>query len=242
MRYCGSVAIPALAVLAVAAFAAAEDPALPSAEQIVERYIAAAGGRDAIAKIKTRVSKGTIEIATYRISGTLEQYSKVPSRQVTRSDISGYGIVIQCFDGNSGWASDPARGVRDFEGRELALHRRNADIHSALHLNELYPKMRVTGQTKVGERDAYVIEATPPQGTSEKLFFDARGGLLLRSEFETPQGAPAVLVYDDYKEVDGVTLPFTIRQDSADLSVVVRLQEVKQNVPVDDAKFVRPAK
>ena len=50
--------------------------------------------------------------------------------------------------------------------------------------------------------------------------------------------------YEDYREVDGVWLPFTVKisyLDDNHYGTTRKLTEVKQNVPIDDAKFEMPA-
>jgi len=64
---------------------------------------------------------------------------------------------------------------------------------------------------------------------SEKWYFDALTGFLLRR---------GNIYYDDYREVDGVKLPFKVTDDSSyGFGVVVRLNEIKHNVPIDQSKF-----
>ena len=86
------------------------------------------------------------------------------------------------------------------------------------------------------------MECQPNEGSVEKLYFDIESGLLTGVEVQTPQNTAMKVLLEDYKAVDGIMLPFTIRQDSPEISLVVRTSEVKHNVPVDDTKFAMPAK
>jgi hypothetical protein len=64
----------------------------------------------------------------------------------------------------------------------------------------------------------------------ESFYFDVSTGLLLRR---------GNTYYDDYREVDGVQLPFKVTDDTSyGFGVVVHLSEIKHNVPIDQAKFV----
>ena len=219
--------------------AAAQDAALPSAEKLLERYAAASGGA-AVQKINSRVMAGSIEVLTYGLTGTFEQYTKAPGRQVSISDLSGFGKVIQCSDGRNGWAADPQQGVREMGAAELALFLRGADLQSPLHVGKQYKKMAVTGKSKVGDRDAWVVEAQPPEGGPEKLHFDTRSGLLIRMERPDQTGG-SVVTFDDFREVDGVKIPLTIHQDGGQAEVLIKIREVKHNVPIEDSKFGKPA-
>jgi hypothetical protein len=123
--------------------------------------------------------------------------------------------------------------------------RREAEFHKETRLKEVYPKMTVLGRATVGGREAYVVEASPADGGSpEKLFFDAQTGLLVRkySEARTALGQfPTQTDYEDYREVDGVKLPFSIRWAIPGRVWGRKITEVKQNVPLDDAQFNAPA-
>ena len=50
----------------------------------------------------------------------------------------------------------------------------------------------------------------------------------------------AEVYFSDWRELDGVKVPFKITQAMPDRKDVITLEDVKQNVPVDDAMFVRP--
>jgi outer membrane lipoprotein-sorting protein len=230
-----------LALIAIPVLAA-DEPALPSADQILEKYVAASGGKEAIEKVTSRVTKGTIDVPTFGASGTFEQVAKAPNLQITTSEFVGYGAVIQCFDGKTAWASEPERGLRDVTGAELDRQKRTADLYGAVHMKEHYKKLTVKGKGKAGDHEAYIIEAEPAEGSAEKLYFDTQSGLLVRVDVPTQQNSTATVLFEDYKDVDGVKVPFTMKQDSPEISLVIKTQEVKHNVPVDDAKFAKPAK
>ena len=90
----------------------------------------------------------------------------------------------------------------------------------------------------------YVVEATPAESSAETWYFDTQTGLILRedAERESPQGKQSVQVFlEDYKDVDGVKMPFSIRQITSAFTLTIKMEEIKNNVPVDDAKFNKPA-
>jgi outer membrane lipoprotein-sorting protein len=121
--------------------------------------------------------------------------------------------------------------------------RRDAEFYREIKLKELYPRMTLTGSTKVGNRDAYVIEALPADGSAQKMYFDAQTGLLVRrdEEVETPTGAmPLEIYFEDYREVDGVKLPFTLIRSNPSGRTTIKVTEVKDNATIDDAKFMQP--
>jgi hypothetical protein len=218
---------------------------MPTIDTVIEKYVKAIGGKAALLKINSRFSKGTFEISSLAgVKGTLEIYEKAPNLQVATLTIPGVGTEAEGFNGTVAWALEPDSGVvHDKTGLELAAAKRDAEFYEEIKLKELYPRMTLKGVEKVGAQAAYVIEAVPQLGSPERLYFDTQTGLLIRkdSEEEGDEGKKSVEeYYDDYRAVDGVNLPFTIRQVSPGMNFTIKLSEVKQNVPVDDAKFNKP--
>ncbi|HUL74223.1 MAG TPA: hypothetical protein VLT86_14035 [Vicinamibacterales bacterium] len=221
----------------------AQTPPLPTIDQVLDKYIAAAGGRAAIEKITSAAAKGTIQIPDVGISGTIELYQKAPDKALTVAEFSGMGGQRQGFDGTVGWTQDDQNGLRQLDGAELADVRRSAILGRELKMKTIYPTMTVKAREKVGTRDAFLVEAVPADGAAARLDFDAESGLLLRqvATRQTSQGPLEVEVtFDDYREVDGVKRAFTIRQATAMFTAMIQLTEVKQNVPIDDAIFKIP--
>src|SRR6266540_3117454 len=147
-------------------------------------------------------------------------------------------------DGATGWDSNPMTGLRELSGVELAQIKRDSDFYPELNYKKHYTKLEVKGKEKVGSYETYVIEATSPEGSVEKLYFDVNTGLLVRHDGETenPQGKFTMETYlEDYKVVDGVKIPHTVKRVTPAMTMVTKFTEVKNNVEIDDAKFNKPS-
>lgn len=218
--------------------------ATPTVDQVLDKFVQAIGGKAAVEKLNSRIAKGTFEIPSMGVSGTTEMFAKAPGKNSTVVDMPGFGTFKQAFDGKTGWSQDPMNGLRDMSAMELAAAKIDEDFYRDIRMKELYPKIEIKGKAKVGERDAYLLEAPGPAGSPDKFYFDAQSGLLLKTEGErdSPQGKAMLETFlEDYKEIDGVKLSFTIRINNPAISFTIKLSEVKHNVPVDDSKFVKPA-
>jgi hypothetical protein len=215
----------------------------PSVDQIIDKYVQALGGKAAMEKINSRQTKGTLDISI-GASGTAEIYEKAPNKSLALIDIAGFGMVREGFNGTVAWSDNPQSGMREKSGVELADTKLDAEFHKPLKIKALYPKLEMQAAQKVGEREAYVIMATPAAGSPEKWYFDTQTGLLIRTdtERESPEGKVPVEAYlEDYKEIDGVKLPFTLRQVLPAYSITIKVSEVKHNVPIEDSKFDKPS-
>lgn len=219
------------------------DAALPSAETVFDNYVKALGGKDALGKFKSRVSKGTIEIPQMGATGTVEISQVAPDKAATSMTITGLGAFQTGYDGSVAWSKDPFSGLRELKGGELNSTRRSSYL-DASDWKKLYTKMTVTGRGKVGDRDVYVVEAMTAEGSPDKMYFDAQNGLLLRTDstIEGPQGRVLAESYiEDYRVVDGVKVAHAVRLSMGAVTIITRLNEVKHDGAVDAAIFKKPA-
>jgi len=216
-----------------------------SVDAILDKYIAALGGKEAIKNVTSVVQTGTFEAPEAGLKGLAEGYSKLPNKFVQKINIDGVGVFLRGYDGKIGWFDDPTVGAGEITGQELAQTLSLSDLHRDIKYRELYKTLTFSGKEKVGDSDAYVIEAVPPQAKPEKLYFDISTGLLVRQDIVviSPTGETSTQTfYEDYRDVGGVKMPFTVRQVSPALSFVTRLSDIKVNVPIDDAKFAKPSR
>jgi carboxyl-terminal processing protease len=197
----------------------------PSPEKIINRYIEAVGGETALLKIKSRVSIGTIELPM-GLNGTVEVYEQAPNLSSVIMNLDGFGVVQQTFNGSIRWLQDPVRGYLSFPDNQGAG---SDDIHRELRYRRLLSSLRFERKDKVGDSDCFVLNRMAEGIVIEHLFFEVATGLLVR-ENDT--------YLEDYREVDGVKVPFVARESPATpMATVVRLKEVKQNVAIDERKF-----
>ncbi|HTG17732.1 MAG TPA: hypothetical protein VK747_20970, partial [Blastocatellia bacterium] len=190
MILCMAVAVTAFSQQKPADQVAKPAAAMPGVDQILDKYVQALGGKASLEKFTSTASKGTFEIPTFGATGSAEVWEKAPNKTALRLDIPGFGIVQEGYNGTVAWAQDPQSGLREKGGLELAATKLDAEYYRPLKLKQLYPKITVKGKDKVGDKDVYVLEATPAEGPTETWYFDATTGLLARidAERESPQG------------------------------------------------------
>jgi hypothetical protein len=198
---------------------------LPPVAAILEKYLEASGGRSALEKVTSRVSTGTIELTSLGINGTFEIDEQSPNKSTVIINGQGLGVMQRTFDGSRGWLQDPLQGIIRFTGLGLEMAKEGAVFNKPAKLQELYPKALLVGKEKVVGKDAYVVQLG-----FEKWYFDVENGLLLRK---------GNTYYEDYREVDGLKLPFKLRDEVlAGAGIIYRLNEIKHNVKIDEAKFM----
>ncbi len=208
----------------VAKVDSANTSALPSVDSIFEKYLESSGGRAAFEKLASRVSTGTVEITALGITGTAELSEQAPGRSNMQIDAPGLGILQSTFDGSRAWLQDPLQGFIRFTGLGLDLAKAAAVFNKQTKLKELYPNAVLVGKEKLNGKDAYVVRMG-----FERWYFDVGSGLLLR------KGSS---YFEDYREVDGIKLPFKMRDDIfSGTGIVFQFTDVKHNVKIDESKF-----
>ncbi|HEV2101972.1 MAG TPA: c-type cytochrome [Candidatus Acidoferrum sp.] len=212
---------------------------LPTAEQILDKYLAAAGGADALHKIKTRVQKGTVEAGGQQYP--IEIYSEGPEKRLSISHPS-FGESVTAFNGQAGWLTTP-RGVHPMNTSERLSARIDAQLYFPVRLRELYQEFKVFPGETIDGHSTFLVIANGASTPALRLFFDQQSGLLVRliRYTETPLGRnPLEVDYADYRDADGVKIPYQWALTRTNGSFTIRVASVQQNVPIDEKLFVMP--
>ena len=207
-----------------------------TADQIIEKYVSALGGDDAL-KVTTRMTRATI------VNGSetpIEIFTKAPNKRISISN----GQSFTAFDGTAGWMGNTGRPAREMSATESEAAGLDAEFALALRLKEIFPQLRRGRPETIGGVECELLNATRPGRPPVRLYFDKNSGLLVRlvRYAETPVGRNATQIdYADYREMDGVKSPFRWTLSRANGRFTIQVKEAKNNVAIEDAKFVKPS-
>ena len=225
--------------------APAKENPLPTVDQILDNYVKAVGGEESLRRITSRVAKGS-RIGADGVLVPEEVYQKAPNKILTITTYPNMTFST-AFNGTAGWGGSNKGGVQEPPAPVLAQLKIDSEFYRELKTKELYRTLTLVGRSTIGESEVYVIDATlkdAPLGSNpEKLYFDARTGLLVRRYVETATVLgmfPLQTDYEDYREVDGIKQPFLIRWSMPGRSWGRKISEIKQNVAIDEAQFNPP--
>jgi len=213
---------------------------LPTANQLIDAYVRALGGAAAIEKIRSRVEKGVTNVSGKSVS--VELYTQSPDKQALVRHLPEGDSVI-AFNGHAGWIGIPGRPVRDMHTTEIEATRIDANLQFALHIRDIFPDLRIDYPEKIDNRDAEVLFCFREERTVAKLYFDRQTGLLVRlMRFDdSPLGVnPSQIDYADYRDVDGVQVPFRLTISRPEMNSTVQFSVVQQNVAIGAVKFAKP--
>jgi outer membrane lipoprotein-sorting protein len=215
---------------------------MPTADQILDKYLQAVGGADALQKITTRIEKGNIMTGGNQIP--TEIYAKAPNMRLSVTHGQN-GESFTAFDGTAGWMTT-RQGPAAMPAAESSNYMVDADFSLALDLQQkkLYKTFRPGRPEKIGDKEMYVLQARQAGLPNLKLYFDEQTGLLTRLVRYTDVGMglmPVQIDYSDYRDADGIKLPFRWTLARVNGRFTTQIDSVQQNVPIDDSKFAKPA-
>ena len=206
-----------------------------SAEDVINDYIKAIGGKDALSEVTS------IEIkATSNIQGTvLEMYSIKNNQNQSLMEMSAMGMTIAKTVFNK------YQGYNEVNGQRIPLTEvelEQAIINSALfsELNFDFSLVQLVGTSDVDGEKAYEIKVTD----NKSVFYSVDTGLKLK-EVESQEVEGNLIVgetyFKEYEEVEGILLPKEINQVSASIpipgGITFKATSIKLNVETDESDF-----
>ena len=212
---------------------------VPNPDEIVAKYIAAVGA-DAINKVNSRVEKGSLIVGGNQVP--IEIYTKAPNKRISVAHM-GTGESITAFDGTAGWLGTP-NGARAMSAAESEAAGLDAEFALPLRLKEMFPQLRRGRPEEINGVECQTLTGIRQGHPPVRLYFDEKSGLLVRMVryTDTPMGRnPTQIDYADYRDVDGVKIPFRWTLARPNGRFTIQIAEAKDNVPIEDSKFVKPA-
>jgi len=216
---------------------------LPSGKPVLEKYMQALGGKAALDKIATRVEKGNAVMGGGH-QLPIEIFAKAPDQRVSVMHTPN-GDSVTAYNGREGWLAAPARPPREMSASDQYAAKLDATVFFPARLAAAFDELKLqTNPETIGDHATTVVLGITKGQPPAKLYFDQQSGLLIRMVHytDTTLGLnPTQIDFADYRDVGGVKTPFrwTIARPSG--AFTIQVDEVQDNAPIDDAKFVRPA-
>jgi hypothetical protein len=243
---------------------------VPTAAQLLDKYLVAIGGADKAAGITSIAATGkVVAFGSFGGGGNFEYFAQAPDKRamlITFPDVPDRDPAARTYNGHEGWLRTPLTVLGEYQlnGSELDGARLDALFSFPQQIKTSLGNLKVSIPTTIrdlpgpssqtsreaGAKDkdaeehlVNVIQGTGPRGLLVTMYFDQKTGLLLRllRYGATPIGrVPTQVDYADYRDVDGVKMPFRVMYAWLDGRDAIQISQIQTNVPIDAAKFGRP--
>jgi hypothetical protein len=224
-------------------------PGMPSADQIVDKYIQALGGAQRLGELTSFVAKATsVGFGGFGGGGVVQIFAKAPDQRTTIiefKDNPERGDSTRSFNGRAGWIKTPLTVLGEYalSGSELDGARLDAQLSFPGQIKRVLTKLRVGDPATINDRSVQVVQGEGPRGMVATLYFDRETGLLTRllRYGKSPIGrVPTQVDYADYRDVGGIKMPFKWTFAWLDGRDSFQITDIQKNVPIDAARFDRP--
>jgi hypothetical protein len=241
----GLVAVPVVLAQSATAPARASDApvSLPSARSIIDRHIAAVGGRAAVLKHSSTRVTGTVTVSGNGMGGTFEILSAKPDRSLTRISLSGIGDLVEGYDGTTAWSANPMTGPMITQGKELEQKKFDADFYGDLRDAGKFPSMTTLEKTQFDGRACYKVSLVKKDGGEDIEFYDVATGLKagIIANRESQMGPiTSTMSQTDYKKFGDLLQPTTMKQSNMGVELILRITAIEYD-KVDASVFDPPA-
>jgi outer membrane lipoprotein-sorting protein len=178
----------------------------------------------------------------------MEVYAKAPNQLTTivHMNLEGHhDDSVRTYDGRSGWIAGPDKPVplMQLTGGNLEGARLDAIVSFPARVRQAFNQWQVSS-TAIDDRDVYIVQGTIAGKPPVKFYFDEESGLLVRMVRYSDSlvgRVPTQIDFTDYRDVSGIKMPFHWTTTWTDGQTNIDLSELQVNVPIDGAKFAKPA-
>lgn len=218
-------------------------PVLPSARSVIDRHLAAIGGREAVLRHSSTRATGVFSVASAGMSGGIEVFAAKPDKSIVRIKIPGVGEIVEAYDGKYGWTVSAITGPMLLEGKQLDEKRFDTDFYSDLHDASRYESMTTVELTEFDNRPCYKVRLVRKNASEDFEFYDVKTGLKAGriATRETPMGTvTGTSVETDYKKFGNLLVPTTVKNSVMGVQQVITIQSVEYDT-VSPSVFEPPA-
>jgi zinc protease len=215
---------------------------IPSAQEVLARFVKEIGGQGAFDKIQSQHLTGKFEMGAQGMNGALEVFAKRPDKLLIKITLPGMGEMLQGYDGKVGWAANPITGPMLLEGKMLDQLKEQASFDAVLHDAARFRATQNAGEAEFDGKKCYKLKLVKESGEDSTEYYEIQSGLLVGSSEvqETPLGAvPVTAVISDYRKFGEIRFATRLTEKTGPLTQVMSFDTMEIN-NVEDAVFALP--
>jgi hypothetical protein len=205
-----------------------------SAEQVIEKYIQAIGGKEKLMAIKDESL--SMEASVQGMTLEMVSLKKDPGKVKISVTAMGNEVQSQVFDGKKGKVTQQGQSAA-MDEKELKKAEGEALIFPELHYAKLGYKLSYKGTEAVNGNEAHKVIIEDPQGNKETTYFDVKTGFMVKN-VETSEEGTQTTEFADYQEQNGIFAPRkVVIAGVLPFPLEFKVKSIEWNKGLDDAKF-----
>ena len=228
-----------IGLFAVAAMMSIQSVKAQTADEVIDKYVTALGGKEKILSLKSVKKVGSLNVQGMDVSLTVTRVQGVGSR----NDISvpGMGEGFQVVNPIKGWDFMPFMGQASPE--EVSVDKLKSSLSlldiqgSLVNYKEKGSQVEMSGKEKVENAECYKLKLTDKQGVISTLFIDSKSNYMVKSIITAKSSNGDInteLSFGDFKKTDeGYIFPFSEVMDRG----TIIFTSIETNKPVDEKIF-----
>ena len=228
-----------IGLFAAAAMMSIQSVKAQTADEVIDKYVTALGGKEKILSLKSVKKVGSLNVQGMDVGLTITRVQGVGSR----NDISvpGMGEGFQVVNPIKGWDFMPFMGQASPE--EVSVDKLKSsfsllDIQGSLvNYKEKGSQVEMSGKEKVENAECYKLKLTDKQGVISTLFIDSKSNYLIKSIITAKSSNGDInteLSFGDFKKTDeGYIFPFSEVMEKG----TIIFTSIETNKPVDEKIF-----
>ena len=242
----GAVVILVLISFCMTVCANPREEKIPSAEEIIEKYLETTGGRKAHEKIRNVKQELKVESVIDGKEYEVFSYKERPNKNYLFSDIGAVGEIKSGSDGDVVWEISPITGTRVLEGEERDTKLLDNKFDGPDAWKTSYKSVKTEGIEEVNGKSCYKVVFTPHELSTRIAYYDTESFLIAKSviNVKTQIGSLKLDIFpEDYRKVGDILSPhkmsyFAIGQ----LVQTITIENIEYNIEMPEGLFDLPEK
>ncbi|MDH5781392.1 MAG: serine hydrolase [Dehalococcoidia bacterium] len=197
----------------------------------------------AIGKMGDYQVNGTIHSVQSGVKGTFTMYVSSNGRYRIDSDYGRYGYSRTAVNGDQAWVESSFGPFDELHGKLLEQAKMGHPAVMDGDWRDYYDSISVLRPDNLNGRKVYILQLKHGELPPETIFIDAASGDTLKSVVVAIQeggiGIPITTVYEDYRKVHGLRMPFrSISSNEQSGRTIIQWEKIEVNLSFDDDFFI----
>lgn len=190
-------------------------------------------------KIKSIAKETSITIPGAPVTLKLTEVNIAPNKEAMKLEAQGMVFQSSYFDGTKGVEKNMQTGEKTLTDAEIAAKKKSAGFFPEMSYKTTGMTYELKGIETINNKDYYVLATN--DGESQGFnYYDVTTYMKYKTLSITQQAgetAEITVMFDDYREVNGLLIPYKLIQVIGEMSLEGTVKEVLFNSKIDDSLF-----